>query len=84
MYIIDYKKELVKNFTNKEMASFLNHEVIKSRYIVAADYKEAKKVCRFIAQIPNKTKSRITSRRWNHLLWPCCRTERNCYRRSMF
>jgi hypothetical protein len=57
MYIIDYKKELVKSFTNKEMASFLNHEVIKSRYIVAADYKEAKKVCRFIAQIPNKTKT---------------------------
>ena len=57
MYIIDYKKELVKSFTNKEIASFLNHEIIKSRYIVAADYKEAKNVCRFIAQIPNKTKT---------------------------
>ena len=57
MYIIDYKKELVKSFTNKEMASFLNHEIIKSRYIVAADYKEAKKVCRFISQIPNKAKT---------------------------
>ena len=57
MYIIDYKKKLVKSFTNKEMASFLNHEIIKSRYIVAADYKEAKKVCRFICQIPNKTKT---------------------------
>jgi hypothetical protein len=57
MYIIDYKKELVKSFTNKEMASFLNHEIIKSRYIVAADYKEAKNVCRFISQIPNKTKT---------------------------
>ena len=57
MYIIDYKKELVKSFTNKEMASFLNHEIIKSRYIVAADYKEAKKICRFIAKIPNKAKT---------------------------
>ena len=57
MYIIDYKKNLVKNFTNKEMASFLNHEIIKSRYIAVADYKEVKKVCRFICQIPNKTKT---------------------------
>ena len=57
MYIIDYKKELVKSFTNKEMASFLNHEIIKSRYIAIADYKEARKVCRFISQIPNKTKT---------------------------
>ena len=57
MYIIDYKKELVKSFTNKEMASFLNHEIIKSRYIVAADYKEARKVCKFICQIPEKAKT---------------------------
>ena len=57
MYIIDYKKNLVKSFTNKEMASFLNNEIIKSRYIAATDYKEAKKVCRFICQIPNKTKT---------------------------
>lgn len=57
MYIIDYKKNLVKSFTNKEMASFLNHEIIKSRYIAVADYKEAKKVCRFICEIPNKTKT---------------------------
>ena len=57
MYIIDYKKELVKKFKPKEMASFLNHEIIKSRYIAVANYKEAKKVCRFIAQIPNKAKT---------------------------
>ena len=41
MYIIDYKKELVKKFKPKEMASFLNHEIIKSRYIAVANYKEA-------------------------------------------
>jgi len=63
MYIIDYKKNLVKSFTNKEMASFLNHEIIKSRYIAVADYKEAKKVCRFICQIPNKTKTLNKSRK---------------------
>ena len=57
MYVIDYKKELVKSFTNKEMASFLNHEIIKSRYIVASDYKEARKVCKFISQIPDKAKT---------------------------
>ena len=57
MYIIDYEKEVVKSFTNKEMASFLNHEIIKSRYIVAADYKEARKVCKFISQIPDKAKT---------------------------
>ena len=57
MYIIDYKKELVKSFTNKEMASFLNHEIIKGRYIVATNYREAKKVCKFISQIPNKEKT---------------------------
>ena len=57
MYIIDYKKNLVKSFTNKEMANFLNHKIIKSRYIAAANYKEAKKVCRFISQIPNKAKT---------------------------
>ena len=57
MYIIDYKKELVKKFKPKEMASFLNHEIIKSRYIAVANYKEARKVCRLISQIPNKTKT---------------------------
>jgi hypothetical protein len=57
MYIIDYKKELIKKFNAKEMASFLNHEIIKSRYIAIADYKEARKVCRFIYQIPNKAKT---------------------------
>ena len=57
MYIIDYKKNLVKSFTNKEMASFLNHEIIKGRYIVASDYKEARMVCKFISQIPDKAKT---------------------------
>lgn len=57
MYIIDYEKEVVKSFTNKEMASFLNHEIIKGRYIAAADYKEARMVCKFISQIPNKAKT---------------------------
>ena len=57
MYIIDYKKELIKKFNAKEMASFLNHEIIKSRYIAIADYKEARKVCKFISSIPNKEKT---------------------------
>ena len=57
MYIVDYKKELVKSFTHKEMASFLNHEVIKDRYIATADYKEARMVCKFISQIPDKAKT---------------------------
>ena len=57
MYMIDYKKELVKKFKPKEMASFLNHEIIKSRYIAVANYKEVKKVCRFIYGIPNKEKT---------------------------
>ena len=30
MYIIDYKKELIKKFNAKEMSSFLNHEIITS------------------------------------------------------
>ena len=57
MYIIDYEKEVVKSFTNKEMASFLNHEIIKGRYIAVADYKEARMVCKFISQIPDKAKT---------------------------
>tara|TARA_R110001632_G_scaffold189245_1_gene309798 strand:+ start:3129 stop:3353 length:225 start_codon:yes stop_codon:yes gene_type:complete len=57
MYIIDYKKELIKKFTNKEMVSFLNHEIIKSRYIAVYNRKDAVKVLTTIQHIPNKEKT---------------------------
>ena len=57
MYIIDYKKELIRKFTNKEIVSFLNHEVIKDRYIAVYDRKEAVKVLSVLQHIPNKEKT---------------------------
>jgi len=57
MYIIDYKKELIRKFTNKEIVSFLNHQVIKDRYIAVYDRKEAVKVLSVLKHIPNKEKT---------------------------
>jgi hypothetical protein len=57
MYIIDYKYELVKKFTNKEMVKFLNQEVIQNRYIAVYDRKEVKKVLSVLKHLPNKAKT---------------------------
>ena len=57
MYIIDYKKELVKKFTNKEMVKFLNQEVIQTRYIAVYDRKEVCKVLSVLKHLPNKAKT---------------------------
>jgi hypothetical protein len=57
MYIIDTKKDLVKKFTNKDLVNFLNHEVIKSRYIAVYDRKEVVKVLSFLQHLPNKEKT---------------------------
>jgi hypothetical protein len=57
MYIIDYKKELVKKFTNKEMVKFLNQEVIQTRYIAVYNRKEVVKVLSVLQRLPNKAKT---------------------------
>ena len=51
MYIIDYKYELVKKFTNKEMVKFLNQEVIQNRYIAVYDRKEVVKVLSVLSKL---------------------------------
>ena len=57
MYIIDYKYELVKKFTNKEMVKFLNQKVIQNRYIAVYDRKEVVKVLSVLQHLPNKAKT---------------------------
>jgi len=47
MYVIDYPKQKIKKFSNKELENFLN-TIIKKRFIFVKDKVKAKK---FLKQI---------------------------------
>jgi len=48
MYIIDQKKQAVKQFTKSELAFFLNSSYDKKRYLFVNTKKDAKKLIRHI------------------------------------
>lgn len=48
MYIIDYKKQLYKKFSNKELEYFLNNQIMKKRYIAISSSKKLAKAMQFI------------------------------------
>ena len=48
MYIIDYKKQAVKQFKKSELAFFLNSSYDKKRYLFVNTKKDAKKLIRHI------------------------------------
>jgi len=50
MYIIDQKKQAVKQFTKSELAFFLNSSYDKKRYLFAPTKKDSKKIVIFIMQ----------------------------------
>ena len=47
MYIIDYKKELIKKFTNKELVGFLN-TIVKKKFLFANNKFAARKIIKKI------------------------------------
>jgi len=47
MYIIDYKKKLVKKFNQSDLAYFLNNRYDKNRFIFCDNKTNTKKVLNF-------------------------------------